>query len=68
MSNINKRIIRLPEIKRVTSLSRSTILLMVKNGKFPRSISLSDDGRAVGWLESDVQEWIDSRISATKVV
>jgi prophage regulatory protein len=53
-------ILRLPEVKRITGLSRSSIYLRISQGRFPRSISLG--GRAVGWVSSDVSNWVDERI------
>jgi len=60
-----KKILRLRAAKDWTGLSRSTIYAMMKNGTFPKSLSLG--ARAIGWLESDIQAWIDSRVSASKV-
>ena len=53
-------ILRLPVVKQRTGLSRSTIYLRVSEGTFPRPVSLG--GRSVGWLESEVQEWLQRRI------
>ena len=61
--NMNKIIKRLNGVKSMVGLSRSTIYALIKADKFPKSISLGE--RSVGWLESDIQAWIDSRISAT---
>ena len=58
-----KRILRLSAAKDLTGLSRSSIYLMMRAGTFPRSISLG--ARSVGWLEADIQGWIDSRITAS---
>ena len=58
-----KRILRLSAAKDLTGLSRSSIYLMMRAGTFPRNILLGE--RAVGWLETDIQEWIDSRITAS---
>ncbi len=58
-----KKILRLRAAKDLTGLSRSSIYLMMRAGTFPKNISLG--ARAVGWLEADIQAWIDSRISAT---
>ena len=58
------KIVRLPEVKASTGLSRSSIYLRIANGDFPKSISLG--GRAVGWLETDIQEWLSSRIEASR--
>jgi len=60
----NKKIIRIKATKDLTGLSRSTIYAMQKEGMFPHSISLGL--RAVGWLESDIEAWIDTRISASR--
>lgn len=59
-----KKIVRLRAAKDWTGLSRSTIYAMMKNGTFPKSLSLG--ARAIGWLESDIQAWIDTRISTSK--
>jgi prophage regulatory protein len=42
----------------MTTLSRSTIYRLMKNKAFPASIRLS--ANSVGWLESDVEQWIES--------
>lgn len=60
-----KKIIRLPEVKIKTGLSRSSIYLRMSKGEFPQSISLGS--RAVGWLEADIEQWLDDRILASKV-
>lgn len=58
---VNSRVIRLPEVKSLTGISRSQIYELIKKGKFPRQINLG--ARAVGWVESEVQEWIQQRIA-----
>ena len=62
---MRNKIIRLPEVKNKTGLSRSTIYLSMAKGTFPKTISLSE--RAVGWLDSDIEQWLDKRIAASKV-
>lgn len=57
-------ILRLPAVKARTGLSRSTIYLRVSDGKFPKPVSLG--GRAVGWIESEVQQWLEQRIEASR--
>ena len=61
---MSKKIIRLPAVKEKTGLSRSSIYLRMSKAEFPKSISLGD--RAIGWLESDIEQWLDERISASK--
>lgn len=53
-------ILRLPEVIARSGLSRSTIYKRLNLGEFPQPVPLGD--RAVGWLESEVQQWIDERI------
>lgn len=53
-------IIRLPDVKAHTGLSHSTIYLWVSEGRFPKPISLGP--RAVGWVKSEIDEWINDRI------
>lgn len=57
-------IIRLPQVKQRTGLSRSTIYALIKAGHLKAPISLG--ARAVGWLESDVSEFIESRVNASR--
>jgi len=57
-------ILRLPQVKNRTGLSRSTIYSMVSDGTFPKSISLGS--RSVGWVEDEVDNWIEKRISESR--
>lgn len=61
---MSKRIIRLPEVKEKTGISRSSIYLRMSKGEFPLSISLGD--RAIGWVEQDVDSWLEARIEASR--
>ena len=53
------QILRLPAVLARVGVSRSTLYLWVSEGRFPASIPLGE--RSIGWLESDVDEWIDAR-------
>lgn len=57
-------ILRLPTVKSLVGLSRSSIYLKISQGTFPKPISLGE--RAVGWLESDIQSWIENRIEESR--
>jgi len=57
-------ILRLPAVKARTGLSRSTIYLRVSKGTFPKPISLGS--RAVGWIEDEVNDWLNQQIEATR--
>jgi prophage regulatory protein len=56
------RIIRLKEVIDSTGLARSTIYKYIGEGSFPKPVSLGD--RCVGWVESEVYDWILARIEA----
>lgn len=58
------RILRLHQIKQRTGLSRSTIYALIKAGQFKSPIALG--ARAVGWLESDVSDFIEARVKASR--
>lgn len=57
-------ILRLLAVKARTGLSRSTIYLRVSQGTFPEPVSLG--ARAVGWVEAEVQEWVQRQIEASR--
>jgi len=57
-------ILRLPDVKARTGLSRSTIYLRISQGTFPAPIALSV--RSVGWIESEVDAWIAERIKMSR--
>lgn len=56
------RVLRLPDVRRTTGLSRSSIYELQAEDLFPRSIKLGE--RAVGWLEEEVREWLAKRSEA----
>lgn len=58
------KILRLPEIKARTGLSRSTIYLRVSQKSFPAPVSLGS--RAVGWIESELNDWLDKQIETSR--
>ncbi len=62
---MEQQILRLPNVKAITGLSRSTIYLRMSEGAFPRQVNLGS--RAVGWLSSEIQQWVDERISSSRL-
>ena len=58
------RIVRLPDVQARTGVSRSTIYVRVAAGSFPKPVQLG--GRAVGWIESEVDAWIRQQIAASR--
>ncbi|WP_313512352.1 AlpA family transcriptional regulator [Pseudomonas sp.] len=55
------RIIRLKDVIDSTGIARSTIYKLIGEGGFPKPVPLV--GRSVGWLESEIQGWIKSRVA-----
>jgi prophage regulatory protein len=58
---VSDSFLRLADVQRRAPFSRSTIYLMISRGEFPKQISLG--ARAVGWLKSEIDQWVESRIT-----
>lgn len=56
----HERLLRLTEVQRRVPYSRSNLYLLIKRGAFPQPIDLG--ARAVAWLESEIDDWIATRI------
>jgi prophage regulatory protein len=54
------RVLRLRDVIEMTGLARSTLYKYVDAGTFPKPVPLG--GRSVGWVESEIQEWIEQAI------
>ena len=54
------KILRRPQVEALTGLSRSTIYLLIQRGEFPAPVQLGT--RAVGWPETEINQWIENRI------
>ncbi len=59
------RILRRKQVESRTGLSRSTIYARIAEGSFPRPIDLGG-GRAVGWLESEIDSWLQALIESSR--
>jgi prophage regulatory protein len=57
-------ILRLPSVITRAGLSRSTIYKKVSAGEFPKPIRLGD--RAVGWVESEIDDWLTALIQKSR--
>lgn len=56
------RIIRLKEVMHKTGLARSTVYKYMAEKRFPASVQLGE-GSCVGWVESEVDDWIEMLVS-----
>lgn len=58
------RLLRRPEVQRLTGLSRTGLYDRIRRDEFPAPVSLG--GSAVAWVESEVSAWIQARIEASR--
>ena len=66
-TNIHKTPVKLVRIKTVvelTGLSKSYIYHLSNNELFPKSIQLVPGGTSVAWIESEINDWVEQRISS----
>lgn len=57
-------LLRINQVKSMTTLSRSTIYSWVKAGHFPAPIKLG--ARSVAWAREEVEGWVRERIAASR--
>ena len=58
MSTGKARIVRLPEVMRMTGLGKSTIHRWYREGRFPQPLKLGP--KSIGWRREEVLEWLAS--------
>lgn len=58
------RILRQPDVIARTGLSKSTLYELIRKRQLKAPIKLG--ARAVGWLESDIDEFLAERIKASR--
>ena len=56
------KFLRLPQVKEITTLSRSSIYRMVAAGDFPKQIPVGSN--QVVWVKQQVEEWMEQQIAA----
>lgn len=61
-----QNLLRLPKVEAATGYKRSTIYRLIQQGKFPPPILLSHGGRASAWVESEINDWVQSRIAESR--
>lgn len=50
------KLLKAKDVSNLTSISRSHLHRLARDGKFPKPIKIGENRSA--WLESDVQDWI----------
>ena len=58
-------LLRIPDVVKCIGLCKATVYNLIAENDFPKPKKLSS--RAVGWLNSDIQEWIESRSSSNSI-
>jgi len=58
-----ERLVRRNELHLYAGLRRTQVSELIKAGEFPKPIPLSDNGRSVAWLASEVAAWQAQRIA-----
>jgi len=53
-------LLRLPAVKARTGQSRSSIYAAIQRGEFPKPVPIG--ARAVAWVESEIDEYIERQI------
>jgi len=61
---MSEQILKLPEVKSITSLSRSSVYRLITQGSFPKQIKLSE--RSSGWIKSEIEQWLADRIEMSR--
>jgi len=56
--------LRLPEVKAVTGLSKSSLYALIRERTFPRPVRLG--ARSVAWVKSEVRQWAVERVNASR--
>ena len=60
-TTIHDRIVREAERKTITSISRTTAWSLERKGLFPKRRQLYPESSSVGWLLSELNDWVASR-------
>ncbi|NPT36309.1 helix-turn-helix transcriptional regulator [Paraburkholderia xenovorans] len=59
------RILRRPEVERVTGISRSLIYQLVKAGSFPKPVRLT--ANRVGWIAGEIEDWLQAKAALRRL-
>ena len=60
------KLVRLDTVLEMTTLSVSTIYRLMKKGKFPRQIKISE--RSTRWVLEEIYEWMDGNFQSREAI
>ncbi len=63
-ASANTRLIRWAEVHQITGLCRSHVHAMAARGEFAKPVKIGN--RASAWVESEVLQWVQDRIEASR--
>jgi prophage regulatory protein len=58
----NRRVLRETEVRERTGFGATALHDAVLRREFPKPIKLTNSGRAIGWLEAEIDEWLKQRL------
>ena len=61
-----EKLLRWPEVQARVGFCKSYSYVLQKKGIFPMSVKLIEGGRATGYLESEINEFISARIEQSR--
>lgn len=61
---MSNSLIRFSDVQRRTGYSKAWIYRLMSNGKFPESVKIGP--RAIAFVESEIDEWINQRIAESR--
>ncbi len=57
------RILRRAEVEELTTITERQLRSLENEGKFPKRFLITEGGRAVGWSEAEIADWLADRIA-----
>ena len=63
-SEYENQLVKRGAVEDQVALSRSTIYAKMQEGTFPKPLKIGS--RAVAWLQSDIDNWIEERIAESR--
>ncbi|MCV4606732.1 AlpA family transcriptional regulator [Escherichia coli] len=61
---MKKSLIRLSEVLKRTGYSKAWVYSLMSRGQFPLSVKIG--ARAIAFIESEIDDWIDQRIAESR--
>lgn len=58
-------ILRRRQVEKRVGLTRSPLYARIKAGTFPKPVKLGN-GRAVGWIEAEIDAWLAAQIEKSR--